>query len=93
MYSSSGDLRVASLLLRHTPCPFSLLFNALIWGHSVYDTPEDTLNLFDKMFFHGLLPSNFTFPFVLKCCADVSSIPFGKYVHSQCLRVHKSREL
>ncbi|KAG1326372.1 pentatricopeptide repeat-containing protein [Cocos nucifera] len=93
MYSSSGDLRVASLLLRHTPHPSSLLFNALIRGHSLYGTPEGTLKLFDEMLYLGLLPDHFTFPFVLKCCADIGSVPFGQSVHSQCLRRGLEKDL
>ncbi|KAG0501944.1 hypothetical protein HPP92_002016 [Vanilla planifolia] len=35
---------------------------------------------------HSLLPDHFTFPFVLKACADIPSLPTGCAVHSLCLR-------
>jgi pentatricopeptide repeat protein len=35
----------------------------------------------------GLKGDNFTFPFVLKCCADLSSVWMGKCVHGQSLRI------
>ncbi|XP_072963201.1 pentatricopeptide repeat-containing protein At5g66520-like [Typha angustifolia] len=85
-YSSSADLRSATLLSHHIPRPSHLLFNALVRGHALYGSPFDALGVFRRMLALGLPPDHFTFPFVLKCCADIGSLQAGRAVHSRCLR-------
>ncbi|KAL0912268.1 hypothetical protein M5K25_018230 [Dendrobium thyrsiflorum] len=86
MYCSSGDLRSASLLLHHHPSPSPLLFNSLIRGHSLRNLHTQVLSLFHAMLACSLLPDHFTFPFVLKACANLLSLFTGCAVHSLCLR-------
>nr|UPT49118.1 pentatricopeptide repeat protein AaPPR388 [Agave angustifolia] len=86
MYSSSRDLTSASLLLHQTPHPSSLLFNALIRGHSLFGTPTSTLQLFVKMLDLNLTPDHYTFPFALKSSADLPCLRLGQSVHSSCLK-------
>ncbi|KDP37251.1 hypothetical protein JCGZ_06307 [Jatropha curcas] len=38
------------------------------------------------MFDYGLVPDNFTFPFVLKACSTVSAIEDGRKIHGQVIR-------
>ncbi|XP_020596424.1 pentatricopeptide repeat-containing protein At3g62890-like [Phalaenopsis equestris] len=86
MYSSSGDLRSASLLLHYHPCPSSLLFNSLIRGYSLRNLHIKVLSLFYSMLARSVIPDHFTFPFVLRACADLPSLLTGCAVHSLCLR-------
>ncbi|KAH7652185.1 TPR-like protein [Dioscorea alata] len=86
LYSSSRDRRTATLLSRQVPCPSTLLFNALIRGHSLFASPLETLDIFRQMQLHGLPPDHFSFPFALKCCAELQFLPLGQSLHSQCLR-------
>ncbi|PKA62789.1 Pentatricopeptide repeat-containing protein [Apostasia shenzhenica] len=86
MYASSGDLRSSSLLLLNHPDPSSLLFNSLIRGHSLRGIPTDVLSTFHAMLSRCHFPDHFTYPFVLKACADLPSPSTGTAVHSLCLR-------
>ncbi|XXG86348.1 hypothetical protein AAC387_Pa11g1260 [Persea americana] len=86
MYASAGDISSARQLFDKIPHPSSLLYNSIIRGYCRFGCAETTLLIFHQMIFHGFRPDYFTFPFVLKACADLSAIGVGKSVHWQCLR-------
>lgn len=48
---------------------------------------EETLNTYSSMLQTGVHGNSFTFPLVLKACANINSIWDGKRVHSQVLKV------
>ncbi|KAJ0974673.1 hypothetical protein J5N97_016638 [Dioscorea zingiberensis] len=93
LYSSSRDLRSATLLCHRVPRPSTLLFNALIRGHSLFASPAESLEIFHHMLSRGLHPDHFTFPFALKCCAELQSLPLGQSLHLQCLRFGLDKDL
>ncbi|CAA6653720.1 unnamed protein product [Spirodela intermedia] len=48
---------------------------------------EEILPLFARMHSMGLQPDHFTFPFVLKCCANLEAVFMGRSVHALCSRL------
>ncbi|XP_042477790.1 pentatricopeptide repeat-containing protein ELI1, chloroplastic-like [Macadamia integrifolia] len=87
MYASSGDIDSAVALFDRIRSPSLLLFNSIIRGLSRSGYPERTLITYLQMLCLGFQPDYFTFPFVLKSCADLSLLRTGKCVHGQSLRI------
>ncbi|KAF9605505.1 hypothetical protein IFM89_017524 [Coptis chinensis] len=58
----------------------------MIKGHSNTDNPNGALLMYREMQVLGYTPDHFTFPFVLKACAAVLDIRFGKCVHSRIFK-------
>ncbi|KAK6916005.1 Pentatricopeptide repeat [Dillenia turbinata] len=87
MYASSGDLHSAFSVFDGITEPSSLLYNSIIRAFTRYGYSKKTLSCFFQMHLLGLGFDQFTFPFVLKSCADLSSVLMGKCVHGQSLRI------
>lgn len=86
MYASSGDISSAFHVFRETHNPSTLLYNAIIRAFSLYGESRQTLEIYSQMHSSGLRGDYFTFPFVLKSCADLSCIGLGSCVHGLSLR-------
>ncbi|KAK3016312.1 hypothetical protein RJ639_007292 [Escallonia herrerae] len=86
MYASSGDIDSANHLFDNITDPSSLLYNSVIRANTRYGFSQKTLGIYFRMHSLGLRGDNFTFPFVLKCCADLCHVRLGRCVHGQGLR-------
>ncbi|KAL5560091.1 hypothetical protein UlMin_036302 [Ulmus minor] len=87
MYASSGDLDTAVTIFGRIENPSTLLCNSIIRAYTLYGYPEKSIGIYLRMLCLGLKGDNFTFPFVLKCCADLLDVRMGKCVHGSGLRV------
>ncbi|XP_056163220.1 pentatricopeptide repeat-containing protein At3g62890-like [Syzygium oleosum] len=85
-YASSGDLDSAIFLFRRVVNPNPLLFNSMIRAYTRYGCSVETIHVYCRMHRFGSNGDNFTFPFVLKCCADLSDVGMGRCVHGVSLR-------
>nr|AYM00787.1 pentatricopeptide repeat protein [Salvia miltiorrhiza] len=63
------------------------IWNHMIRGFSVSDTPVVALHMFDKMCHSGLRGDNLTFIFLCKACARVPDLTCGKVVHVHILKL------
>lgn len=86
MYASSGDIDSASKLFDNITNPSSLLYNSIIRAFTNCGYCERTLEIYFQMHLLGFPGDNFTFPFVLKSCAELCSVGLGRCVHGQSLR-------
>ncbi|CAI9103854.1 OLC1v1002427C1 [Oldenlandia corymbosa var. corymbosa] len=86
MYGSSGDITSAFRLFKTVTRPSTLLFNAIIRAFTLYGEYYNTIGVYFQMHSLGLRGDYFTFPFVLKSCADLSYMELGKSVHGLSLR-------
>lgn len=86
MYASSGDLDSAVIIFDSIDNPSTWLYNSIIRAYTRLGFPDKALEAYAKMHFLGLLGDNFTLPFVLKSCADLSRVGMGRCVHGQALR-------
>ncbi|KAA8536539.1 hypothetical protein F0562_029017 [Nyssa sinensis] len=87
MYASSGDIDSAIVLFDHITNPSSLLYNSIIRAYTRYGFSEKTVGIYFQMHSLGLRADNFTFPFALKSCADLSHLALGRCIHGQSLRI------
>ncbi|XP_052192035.1 pentatricopeptide repeat-containing protein ELI1, chloroplastic-like [Diospyros lotus] len=87
MYASLGDLHSALLIFHRIAHPSSLLYNSIIRAYTLYGCVEETIETYFRMHWLDLRPDHFTFPFVLKSCAQLSLLELGKCTHGLSLRV------
>ncbi|KAK7843353.1 pentatricopeptide repeat-containing protein, partial [Quercus suber] len=81
MYASSGHLNTAMTLFQKTHHPTVLVYNSILRACALYGYSKTTIDLYFEMNSLGIKGDSFTYPFVLKCCADLSSSWMGKCVH------------
>lgn len=86
MYASSGDINSAFHLFSAVKYPSTILFNAILRAFTLYGESRQTVNIYYQMHSLGLRGDYFTFPFVLKSCAELSCFGLGKCVHGLSLR-------
>ncbi|RDX98668.1 Pentatricopeptide repeat-containing protein, partial [Mucuna pruriens] len=65
----------------------TFLFNTLVraFAQTTHSKPH-ALRFYNTMLRHAVSPNKFTFPFVLKACAGLASLPLGKTVHSSVVK-------
>ncbi|XP_021737956.1 pentatricopeptide repeat-containing protein At1g08070, chloroplastic-like [Chenopodium quinoa] len=69
-------------------CYDTFLFNTVIRGFAkTSELKHCALNVYCFMVKNGVLPNNFTYPFVLKACAGVGDLRLGKQVHGSVLKL------
>jgi len=82
-----GDLRYAHLLFDQISQPNKFMYNHLIRGYSNIDDPINPLLLYRQMVRAGLMPNQFTFPFVFKACAAKPFYWEAVIVHAQAIKL------
>ncbi|CAI0375814.1 unnamed protein product [Linum tenue] len=87
MYASSGDLDAAGVLFGRIQNPSLILYNSMIRAYSKYGCHQKSVELYLRMHSSGFQGDNFTFPFVLRSCADLLNLLIGKCVHGLSLRI------
>eukprot|EP01018_Ginkgo_biloba_P039548 Gb_03572 [translate_table: standard] len=85
-YAICGSLVDARLVFDKIPKRNVLLWNAIISGYVKNGICEEALKLYDQMLREGVQPDKFTFPSVLKACADVSALRQGKEIHDYIIK-------
>ncbi|ERN17633.1 hypothetical protein AMTR_s00059p00175950 [Amborella trichopoda] len=85
--SPLGDLDYGFLVFNQIQEPNRFMWNTIIRGFSNSPYPKEAFFLYKQMLNQGLFPNNFTFPFVLKACTQLSSIREGKIVHTHITKL------
>nr|UPT48388.1 pentatricopeptide repeat protein AaPPR15 [Agave angustifolia] len=81
------SLSYARQLFDQIPDPPALLFNTLARGYSRSPTPFQAFSLFADMLSSGVSPDNYTFPSLLKACANAKALESGKQAHACALKL------
>ncbi|KAA8532563.1 hypothetical protein F0562_032621 [Nyssa sinensis] len=68
----------------HKPRPF--IWNTLIKGYVQNELPNEAASVYRLMHDLDVRPDLFTFPFVLKACAELAELWVGVAVHTQVLK-------
>lgn len=77
-----GNTEYTKLVFEQTQRPNIYLWNTMIRGMVSNDCFLDAVELYGSMRKSGIVPDNFTFPFVLKACARLSDFQLGVKLHS-----------
>ncbi|KAM7532277.1 hypothetical protein LguiB_035687 [Lonicera macranthoides] len=86
LYCTCDRLSSAHLLFDRIPRGNLFLWNVLIRGYAWNGPYQVAISLFYQLLDFGLVPDNFTFPFVLKACSALSAIEVGRDVHEHVIR-------
>ncbi|XP_057967515.1 pentatricopeptide repeat-containing protein At4g21065-like [Malania oleifera] len=86
LYCVCDSLVHAHLLFDRIPKDNLFLWNVLIRGYAWNGPYEVAVSLYYQMLEYGILPDNFTFPFVLKACSALTAIKQGREIHEHVIR-------
>ncbi|KAL4025291.1 hypothetical protein IC575_013672 [Cucumis melo] len=84
-----GIMDYANLVFSHLNPSFKTeiqFWNAMIRGYAFNGPAHQSLSLYGDLLQRGLKPHSFTYPFVLKSCADLGWFWDGKKVHCRILK-------
>ncbi|KAF8390770.1 hypothetical protein HHK36_025298 [Tetracentron sinense] len=84
---SSSDLISARILFSQIKNPNLFAWNFMFRAYAHSSSPEDSIALYNLMRRNGILPDNYTFPFILKACSRLSFSEKGKEIHSLSLKL------
>ncbi|KAL4180537.1 hypothetical protein AMTRI_Chr13g125790 [Amborella trichopoda] len=93
MYASSRDIIAARSVFDRVHEKTSLLYNSMLRGYATCGFPLENLQIYTQMHKSRSPPDNFTFPFLLKSCADLNWDFNGKCMHNHCLRAGLETDL
>eukprot|EP01018_Ginkgo_biloba_P037424 Gb_17094 [translate_table: standard] len=80
-YARCGTANNARMIFDKTPNKNVFLWNAMIKEYARNGLYAESLALYYRMQEEGIQPDNFTFPFVLKACANLSTLQEGIEIH------------
>lgn len=86
LYCVCDSVTDAHILFDRIPKGNVFLWNVLIRGYAWNGPYEAAISLYYEMLDYGLVPDNFTFPFVLKACSALSAIAEGRKIHEHAIR-------
>lgn len=81
VYCVCNSLSNAHHLFEKMPKSNLFLWNVLVRGYAWNGPYEVAISLYYQLIDHGLVPDNFTFPFVLKACSGLSDVEVGRNIH------------
>lgn len=85
--SNWGSMDYACSIFRQIEEPGSFAFNHMIRGHVKDMNLEQALQVFDEMLECGVEPDNFTYPPLLKACANLPALKEGKQIHGHSFKL------
>ncbi|KAG8367029.1 hypothetical protein BUALT_Bualt16G0029900 [Buddleja alternifolia] len=85
--SSSGDLQYAYHMFDKIPQRNRHMYNTLIRACSNSKQAEKAIFLYKRMVCSGIIPNEFTFPFILKACAFRKAYIEGVSVHLHAVKL------
>nr|DAD19190.1 TPA_asm: hypothetical protein HUJ06_020653 [Nelumbo nucifera] len=81
------DFEYASLLFSQIPEPNDFSFNVMIRGlTNTWHKFSLALEFYYRMKFSDQMPNKFTFPFLLKSCANLAALDQGRIAHSMIFK-------
>ncbi|XP_010279636.1 PREDICTED: pentatricopeptide repeat-containing protein At1g08070, chloroplastic-like [Nelumbo nucifera] len=84
--SPNGNIDYAKAVFDQLQNPTTFICNSLIRGLSSSKSPHEAIIFYQKMLNQGFKPNNFTFPFVIKACTEMSMNQNGTLIHTHVIR-------
>ncbi|KAK6935842.1 Pentatricopeptide repeat [Dillenia turbinata] len=84
--SALGLMRYANNLFDGMHQPNSFVYNTMIRGFQQNQQPAKALLVFNQMMSQNVQTDHFTYPFVIKACADLNDVIKGKSIHGSALK-------
>ncbi|KAL4559981.1 hypothetical protein LXL04_032129 [Taraxacum kok-saghyz] len=86
LYCSCNHMYNAHLLFDRISKRNVFLWNVMIRWYAWNGPFNAAVSLYYEMIDNGIVPDNFTFPFVLKACSNLSAVDVGRDVHDNVVR-------
>ncbi|XP_051124512.1 pentatricopeptide repeat-containing protein At1g71490-like isoform X1 [Andrographis paniculata] len=84
-YTTTGFLSDAHLIVANAPIRYPLPWNILISSYVGKDYNQEAILSFKKMVYKGVRPDNFTYPSIVKACAELSNLDLGRQIHKSII--------
>ncbi|GAB2277087.1 hypothetical protein Dimus_011796 [Dionaea muscipula] len=87
LYIECGKLWHARKLFDEIPDPGVIVWNLMIRDYAWNGPFDDAIDLYHRMIASGVVPTKFTFPFVLKACSGLCAGEEGEKIHGLVIRL------
>ncbi|XP_052109858.1 pentatricopeptide repeat-containing protein At1g26900, mitochondrial [Arachis duranensis] len=84
--ASISHIHYAASIFNSAPNPNLFMFNTMLRGYSISNSPAKALPLFNQLRNRPILIDRFSFITVIKACARLSNLIFGRGLHGLALR-------
>ncbi|KAE8124002.1 hypothetical protein FH972_018914 [Carpinus fangiana] len=84
-YVASDNLKHALGVFENIENPSATIWNQIVRGHARSETPEKSIELYNKMVAAEAKPDGFTYSFLLSACARAGLLREGEQVHGRVL--------
>ncbi|PSR88413.1 Pentatricopeptide repeat-containing protein [Actinidia chinensis var. chinensis] len=74
-------------IFQHIEKPTICICNTMIKAFLLSGELNKTIEIYTHMLRNGMLPDNYTLPYVLKACASMRTCNIGESVHGHCLKL------
>ncbi|KAL4202936.1 hypothetical protein AMTRI_Chr02g265970 [Amborella trichopoda] len=81
-----GSMDYACSIFHQIQEPNTFIFNTMIRGHVGENEPGKAFSLYVQMLLEEVLPNGYTFPFVIKACAQLSALEKGHQLHGMAIK-------
>ncbi|KAK3228754.1 hypothetical protein Dsin_000635 [Dipteronia sinensis] len=85
LYITAGNLLNAHKVFEKIESPNATVWNQMIRGHARSETPQNSVALYKEMVAKAAVPDEFTYSFLLSCCAKYLLFREGEQVHARVL--------
>eukprot|EP00250_Pteridium_aquilinum_P000825 c10993_g1_i1 orf=1-288(+) len=85
MYGKCGSLRDAHHTFNHMPTQNVFSWTAIITAYAKDDKGFEAVKLFYDMRSKGITPDKFVVVIVLKACAAIEALQYGRHIHGDIL--------
>ncbi|XP_042002650.1 pentatricopeptide repeat-containing protein At1g31430-like [Salvia splendens] len=85
-FATDADLSYADIIFAQIELPTLFIYNVMIKAHVKSSSCRKALSLFDELRHKGLVPDNYTYPFVFKAVGKLRMVPEGEKLHGFALK-------
>lgn len=85
-FASDADLRYADKIFAQIERPTLFIYNVMIKAHVKFGSCRKSLSLFEELRLRGLVPDNYTYPFVFKAVGRLKMVLEGGKIHGFALK-------
>ncbi|KAG9457790.1 hypothetical protein H6P81_002298 [Aristolochia fimbriata] len=84
--SNPPSINYARRIFDHIEYPSTFIYNTMIRGYATSEDPDIAVNLYNQMVNQGIPADKYTFPFLLKACSNLPSLPKGEETHCRVIK-------
>ncbi|GMG99979.1 hypothetical protein Nepgr_001819 [Nepenthes gracilis] len=87
LYIECKKVEYARHVFDRIPDPSVIVWNLMIRAFAWNGPAEFAIDFYRRMLVFGIIPTKFTFPFVLKACASLDAVEDGEKIHGHAIRI------